>query len=87
MTNHTTEQKQGRYSVSRKGMGGREKKYGTFKTKAVRIPEHLDAEKLIKVYEGVQNLILDWEDDCNTTSPRYQRAKEMLEKLKELTQN
>lgn len=57
------------------------------KTKPVRVPEYL-AEKLPEMLanlEQLENLLADWEKEANnSTSPRYDRARKLLQEIRGL---
>lgn len=70
----------------------REGKYGTgIKTKVVRLPVLLadNIEDTLDKLESIKSLILAWKNEISNspTSPRYDKAKVMLEELEGLMNN
>lgn len=74
-----------------KNKGGRPKgipRSGTYgdgvKTHTVRVPQTWTREKVADLIQTLPEILEDWEEriEASPTSPRYQRARELLEELR-----
>lgn len=56
------------------------------KTHVVRVPASWSRDKVASLIQSLPEIVQDWEErvDDSPTSPRYERAKQLLEELKGL---
>lgn len=75
----------GQHGGVRAGAGRPKERY---KTKVVRIPEHIDAEEMVALIDDLRTLVNAWkveaDEAIHASSPRYDRFRKAISEVERL---